>query len=717
MQKSTVQRKALIRRHADTPIRRHADTPTRRYADTPTRRHADRPSRHANTPIRQHANTPTRQHADTPTRRHADTPTRRHADTPTRRHADTPIRQHADTPTRRHADTRRSLTKSFARDLFFETTRRVAPDSGKESKWKDALARLFGTRRKGTTDPSPPGQAEGELLFDPPAGSSSGDVLVCTPSTRLVVGWVKEVAQRGYRVTVLETLSPTIERIAIAPANAMLIDPGDELESAVQLVTLLRALQSWQSRFIGAIAHLPDQMRVIAKPLLEAGASRVFQPTSARTAQILIGLKIAFSPGRFGKVLVSSTKPVMPSPAAVATLPTILILESDASVANILKEMLEDHGFKIELALDADTALRMLDHIEPRAFLLDALVSELGGMEVLKEIRGREKFRQTPIVVSTSGLGFATERQLREAGATRVFDKPETGSQKILEIFEELLRPVEKPEIGSSVPADPQRSVAAGPTGSQSTAQPAAVSAGDQVFFAEIQESFLQEAPARVRELRESLDALNQDPSVENFASFDRKLHAVAGNAGLAGLARVGSLASAAAALIEDLQSKAEPLSNSVRKTLDQAVELIGELFGQADEFMPAKVAVMAVDDEEVSRRVLTHALQKVDLRPSVFGNPEESLKVAEESRFELIFLDVDMPEMDGFELCKRIRALPQYSETPVVFITSRDSLDAHAESARSGGSDFITKPFGIRELAVKALIYLLQKHGESAAL
>jgi DNA-binding response OmpR family regulator len=50
------------------------------------------------------------------------------------------------------------------------------------------------------------------------------------------------------------------------------------------------------------------------------------------------------------------------------------------------------------------------------------------------------------------------------------------------------------------------------------------------------------------------------------------------------------------------------------------------------------------------------------------------------------------------------------------VFITSRDSLDAHAESTRSGGSDFITKPFGIRELAVKALIYLLRKRGDSAA-
>jgi DNA-binding response OmpR family regulator len=590
----------------------------------------------------------------------------------------------------------------------------VAEDSTRESKWKEALSRLFGTRRKETSGrtPSEAGQTGAELFFDPPTGSRSGEVLVCTPSVRLVTDWVKEVAQRGYRITVLETLCPAQERIAGAAVNAILIDPGDQVDAAVQLVTLLRTLHSWQSGFIGAIAHLPDQMRVIAKPLLDAGASRVFQPTTARAAQILIGLKIAFNPGRFGKVLASGSTVETPVTGTAPNQLSIMILESDASVANILKEMLEDHGFKIEIAFDAQTAVQMLNQVEPRAFLLDTVASELGGIEVLKEIRSREKFRETPVVVSTSGFGSISERQLIQIGATRVFYKPETGPQKILEVFEELLRPGAKAAAAAS-PVEPGVSVAGSPT--RPIAESVAAPTGDKLFFAEVQESLLQEAPARMRDLQEALDALNRTASAENFAAFDRKLHAVAGNAGLAGLARVGSLASAAAALVDDLRAKAEPLSNSVRKTLSQAVELIGELFGQADEFMPAKVAVMAVDDEEVSRRVLTHALQKVDLHPEAFGDPEQALRTAEESRFELIFLDVDMPGMDGFELCKRIRALPQYVETPVVFITSRDSLDAHAESARSGGSDFITKPFGMRELALKALIYLLQKRREEA--
>jgi DNA-binding response OmpR family regulator/HPt (histidine-containing phosphotransfer) domain-containing protein len=588
----------------------------------------------------------------------------------------------------------------------------------KDFKWKPLLPRLFRTRREDTVEkpPSETAQAPADVSLDPPGGTRLGEIVVCTPSAHLVANWVKEVVQRGYRSTVLETLSPTMERIAAASPNAILIDPGDQPEAAIQLVTLLRKVHSLQNSFVGAIAHLPDQMRAIAKPLLEAGASRVFQPTPARAAQILIGLKIALTPSRFGKVLISDTKTESSTTAGQSNEQRILILEANATVANILKEMLEDHGFTVEIALDAGTALRVLNQTQPQAFLLDTFVPGLRGVEVLKQIRALEKFRQTPIVVSTSGFSSFSEKQLLEAGATRVFFKSETGPQKILEVFEELLGPAGPRQSGpggESLVGAPG-STAAKFAGGESTARPT-TSEGDNVFFAEIQESLLQEAPVLVQDLEEALDALNREASAENFLSLDRKLHAVVGNAGLARLARVGSLASATAALVEDLQSRAEPLSNSVRKTLSQAVHLMGELFGQADEFMPAKVAVMAVDDEEISRRVLTHALHKVELRPDVFGSPELALKQAQDSRFELIFLDVDMPEMDGFELCKKIRALPQYADTPVVFITSRDSLEAHAESARSGGSDFINKPFAIRELAVKALIYILQKRGEEA--
>jgi PleD family two-component response regulator len=85
------------------------------------------------------------------------------------------------------------------------------------------------------------------------------------------------------------------------------------------------------------------------------------------------------------------------------------------------------------------------------------------------------------------------------------------------------------------------------------------------------------------------------------------------------------------------------------------------------------------------------------------------ALDALEEKPFDLIFLDVDMPNMNGYELCSRIRALPDYKKTPVVFVTSLNDFESRANSSASGGNDFIAKPFMFIELAVKALIHVFR--------
>jgi len=67
------------------------------------------------------------------------------------------------------------------------------------------------------------------------------------------------------------------------------------------------------------------------------------------------------------------------------------------------------------------------------------------------------------------------------------------------------------------------------------------------------------------------------------------------------------------------------------------------------------------------------------------------------------------MPNMSGFELCTKIRTLPQYAKTPVVFVTGLNDLESRANSTMSGGNDFIAKPFLFIELTVKALMHVLR--------
>lgn len=67
------------------------------------------------------------------------------------------------------------------------------------------------------------------------------------------------------------------------------------------------------------------------------------------------------------------------------------------------------------------------------------------------------------------------------------------------------------------------------------------------------------------------------------------------------------------------------------------------------------------------------------------------------------------MPNMDGFELCARLRALPQHRKTPVVFVTSLNDYESRACSTMAGGNVIIAKPFLFIELTVKALIHIMR--------
>jgi CheY-like chemotaxis protein len=66
---------------------------------------------------------------------------------------------------------------------------------------------------------------------------------------------------------------------------------------------------------------------------------------------------------------------------------------------------------------------------------------------------------------------------------------------------------------------------------------------------------------------------------------------------------------------------------------------------------------------------------------------------------------------MDGFELCRRLRTLPGYQKTPVIFVTSHSDFESRARSKLSGGDDLISKPVFPMELAVKAVAQLLKQH------
>ena len=121
---------------------------------------------------------------------------------------------------------------------------------------------------------------------------------------------------------------------------------------------------------------------------------------------------------------------------------------------------------------------------------------------------------------------------------------------------------------------------------------------------------------------------------------------------------------------------------------------------------------VLAVDDTPANLEVLIELLEVegFDVRVAVSG--EEALERLSQAEPDIVLLDVMMPGIDGYETCRRLKAMPEMEEVPVIFLTARADLEGVVTGFQAGGADYVTKPFQQEELLAR-----LKSHLERALL
>jgi two-component system alkaline phosphatase synthesis response regulator PhoP len=111
---------------------------------------------------------------------------------------------------------------------------------------------------------------------------------------------------------------------------------------------------------------------------------------------------------------------------------------------------------------------------------------------------------------------------------------------------------------------------------------------------------------------------------------------------------------------------------------------------------------ILVVDDEEDIVQILRYNLQKEGYDVTTALNGAEALSLAQQEQFDLVLLDVMMPEIDGFEVCRRLRATPTYSSTPIMFLTARAGEIDQILGLELGADDYIQKPISPRVLVAR---------------
>jgi len=124
---------------------------------------------------------------------------------------------------------------------------------------------------------------------------------------------------------------------------------------------------------------------------------------------------------------------------------------------------------------------------------------------------------------------------------------------------------------------------------------------------------------------------------------------------------------------------------------------------------------ILIIEDDKDIVELVRHYLEKENFVLKDAADGFSGLKKAKSENFDLVILDIMLPEMDGLEVCKELRADPKTSSTPVVMLTAKGEETDKIVGLEIGADDYLTKPFSPRELVarVKALLRRVEKKPE----
>jgi len=366
----------------------------------------------------------------------------------------------------------------------------------------------------------------------------------------------------------------------------------------------------------------------------------------------------------------------------------ILIVEDDALVADVYSEKLRTEGLVVDVAADGKTGLEMFRNQKVDLVLLDLLLPGIDGVELLKQIRSEFTASEVPVLVFTNAYLGGVIQQAWEAGANQVIPKAGIKPNMLVQMVKNAL---------------------------DNPPPPATRSRKEPEFDPEVRQQLLDSSSETLVALWRPLKQLAcQGRHRDNhlcFGELFRIIRPLTTKATMAGLDGIARMSSAVEALLTELREKPEHLSPSVLLTIAQAIDTLTFLFEHPDDGSaknPSSARILMVDDDEFTRQAVQSALARVNLKAIYADSPVQALKRRTGERFDLIILDIELPDASGFDLCSRFRAMPGCKDTPIIFLSMRTGLKDRAESALRGGNDYITKPSLYMELATKALSFVI---------
>ena len=329
----------------------------------------------------------------------------------------------------------------------------------------------------------------------------------------------------------------------------------------------------------------------------------------------------------------------------------ILIVEDQLENQLLLAKLMENVGFPVKVAENGEQALELFQSWRPHLIWMDRRMPVMDGLEATRRIRELPGGKEVKIVAVTASAFMEQRDEMLDAGMDDFVRKP----YRFNEIYECLTK-----QLGVQY--------------TYTDAQ-AAEEVSDGVLTAQMLAVLPQDLRRELHDALESLEGERITAVIEQVASYDSKLHKTLSH--LAGNFDYP-------AILKALQT--EPTGKC---------------------YMTDKGKILAVDDTPASLRLLTDILKAegYEVRSAISG--ELALRAAASNPPELVLLDIRMPEMDGYEVCRRLKAQPATRDVPVIFVSAVSETDEKVQGFELGAVDFVTKPYQRDELLARVRTHL----------
>lgn len=363
----------------------------------------------------------------------------------------------------------------------------------------------------------------------------------------------------------------------------------------------------------------------------------------------------------------------------------VLLLHEDRFLTSLFRDRLEAAGLVVETARSGATGLNAATERHPNVIVLDPVLPGPDISELIPTLKAIGAVKPIPVIVLPTARPVVAENA-QEAGADVVLTRGVNPLADLLDAVQTALGVEKTFALSKGLAFRPE---------------------DNWVRMS------LNAIPDSVVSLRRALhEATREGGDLSALPEFFQTVHGLAEQMAVLGQRPLHYLTAQIEALAHDLSRFPEQVNPSVLRTLGQSVDFLSTLLPDAVRNRlkdPGAAQVLVVDDEDGARKIIMAAMRLANLKSMAADTPSNGLAALGVQGFDLIFLDVGLPEMNGFDLCTKIRTLPLHEKTPIIFITGMATFQNRVQSSLSGGNDFVGKPFNISELGLKALIWIFK--------